>query len=48
LLLELVNQILLELDRTTTTDLTAEQIHQISLDEVVRIHKEMPVYQMEA
>lgn len=29
------------LKRTTTTDLTAEQIHQIGLDEVARIHSEM-------
>ncbi|HBN89929.1 DUF885 domain-containing protein [Rheinheimera aquimaris] len=29
------------LKRTTTTDLTAEQIHQIGLDEVARIHNEM-------
>ncbi len=29
------------LKRTTTTDLTAEQIHQIGLDEVARIHQEM-------
>ncbi len=29
------------LKRTTTTDLTADQIHQIGLDEVARIHKEM-------
>ena len=29
------------LQRTTTTDLTAEQIHQIGLDEVARIHNEM-------
>ncbi|WP_299223755.1 DUF885 family protein [uncultured Aquimarina sp.] len=29
------------LKRTTTTDMTAEQIHQLGLDEVTRIHKEM-------
>ena len=29
------------LKRTTTTDLTAEQIHQLGLDEVSRIHSEM-------
>lgn len=29
------------LARTTTTDLTAEQIHQIGMDEVARIHDEM-------
>ncbi|MGI5308862.1 DUF885 domain-containing protein [Rheinheimera sp. WS51] len=29
------------LNRTTTTTLTAEQIHQIGLDEVARIHQEM-------
>lgn len=29
------------LARTTTTDLTADQIHQIGLDEVARIHNEM-------
>lgn len=29
------------LARTTTTDLTAEQIHQLGLDEVARIHNEM-------
>lgn len=29
------------LERTTTTDLTAEEIHQIGLDEVARIHDEM-------
>ncbi|RUO63662.1 DUF885 domain-containing protein [Pseudidiomarina insulisalsae] len=29
------------LQRTTTTDLTAEEIHQIGLDEVARIHDEM-------
>lgn len=29
------------LARTTTTDLTSEQIHQIGLDEVARIHNEM-------
>lgn len=29
------------LKRTTTTDLTAEEIHQIGLNEVARIHKEM-------
>ena len=29
------------LRRTTTTDLTAEQIHKIGLEEVARIHKEM-------
>lgn len=29
------------LNRTTTTNLTAEQIHQIGLDEVARIHNEM-------
>ena len=29
------------LARTTTTDLTSEQIHQIGLDEVTRIHEEM-------
>ncbi len=29
------------LKRTTTTDLTAEEIHQIGLDEVARIHDEM-------
>ncbi|NNC99187.1 MAG: DUF885 family protein [Gammaproteobacteria bacterium] len=29
------------LARTTTTDLTSEQIHQIGLDEVKRIHEEM-------
>lgn len=29
------------LKRTTTTDLTAEQIHQIGLDDVARIHNEM-------
>jgi len=29
------------LNRTTTTDLSPEQIHQIGLDEVARIHKEM-------
>ena len=29
------------LARTTTTDLTSEQIHQIGLDEVARIHDEM-------
>jgi uncharacterized protein (DUF885 family) len=29
------------LKRTTTTDLTANEIHQIGLDEVARIHKEM-------
>lgn len=29
------------LKRTTTTNLTAEQIHQIGLDEVARIHQEM-------
>ncbi len=29
------------LARTTTTDLTAEEIHQIGLDEVARIHNEM-------
>jgi len=29
------------LARTTTTDLTADQIHQIGLDEVARIHEEM-------
>ena len=29
------------LARTTTTDLTAKEIHQIGLDEVARIHKEM-------
>lgn len=29
------------LARTTTTDLTAEEIHQIGLDEVARIHDEM-------
>ncbi len=29
------------LKRTTTTDLTAEEIHQIGLDEVARIHGEM-------
>ncbi|PHS20623.1 MAG: DUF885 domain-containing protein [Kangiella sp.] len=31
------------LARTTTTDLTAPQIHQIGLDEVARIHSEMEV-----
>jgi len=31
------------LARTTTTDLTADQIHQIGLDEVARIHEEMRV-----
>ena len=31
------------LKRTTTTDLTASQIHQIGLDEVARIHAEMRV-----
>lgn len=31
------------LQRTTTTDLTAEEIHQIGLDEVARIHDEMRV-----
>jgi len=31
------------LKRTTTTDLTAEEIHQIGLDEVARIHDEMRV-----
>jgi uncharacterized protein (DUF885 family) len=31
------------LARTTTTDMTAEQIHQIGLDEVERIHGEMRV-----
>lgn len=31
----------LALKRTTTTDLTAEEIHQIGLDEVARIHGEM-------
>lgn len=31
------------LNRTTTTDLTADQIHQIGLDEVARIHDEMRV-----
>ncbi|TKB43145.1 DUF885 domain-containing protein [Thalassotalea mangrovi] len=31
------------LQNTTTTDLTAEQIHQIGLDEVARIHDEMRV-----
>lgn len=30
-----------KLKRTTTTNLTAEEIHQIGLKEVVRIHKEM-------
>ncbi|WP_417657503.1 DUF885 domain-containing protein [Pseudidiomarina aestuarii] len=29
------------LQRTTTTDLTADEIHQIGLDEVARIHEEM-------
>ena len=29
------------LERTTTTDLTADEIHQIGLDEVTRIHGEM-------
>ncbi len=29
------------LKRTTTTDLTADEIHQIGLDEVARIHQEM-------
>lgn len=29
------------LSRTTTTDLTSDQIHQIGLDEVARIHNEM-------
>ncbi|CAM3855530.1 DUF885 domain-containing protein [Rheinheimera salexigens] len=29
------------LNRTTTTDLTSEQIHQLGLDEVARIHTEM-------
>ena len=29
------------LERTTTTDLTADEIHQIGLDEVARIHGEM-------
>ncbi len=31
------------LKRTTTTDLTADEIHQIGLDEVARIHDEMRV-----
>lgn len=31
------------LQRTTTTDLTADEIHQIGLDEVARIHDEMRV-----
>lgn len=31
------------LKKTTTTDLTADQIHQIGLDEVARIHDEMRV-----
>jgi len=31
------------LNRTTTTDLTADEIHQIGLDEVKRIHDEMRV-----
>ncbi len=31
------------LQRTTTTDLSADQIHQIGLDEVARIHDEMRV-----
>ncbi|MEH6596177.1 MAG: DUF885 domain-containing protein [Colwellia polaris] len=31
------------LNRTTTTDLTADEIHQIGLDEVARIHDEMRV-----
>lgn len=31
------------LTRTTTTDLTSDQIHQIGLDEVARIHDEMRV-----
>ena len=31
------------LARTTTTDLTSEQIHQIGLDEVARIHDEMHI-----
>lgn len=30
-----------KLQRTTTTDLTAQEIHQIGLDEVARIHDEM-------
>jgi uncharacterized protein (DUF885 family) len=33
----------MKLKRTTTTDLTSEEIHQIGLNEVARIHKEMNV-----
>lgn len=35
------------LQRTTTTDLTAERIHEIGLKEVARIHKEMEVIKNE-
>ncbi|MFD2097100.1 DUF885 domain-containing protein [Corallincola platygyrae] len=35
------------LERQTTTDMTAEQIHQIGLDEVARIHEEMRAIMLE-